>query len=386
VIIVKTAPASPTPATATKGDFRKDHITPKCDKQLQSNQPLKWKSTREKPSRSQVIKRQIELITLHTKTKPPPIQRDISTITKVKKKRTKPNTKEHTNQKRRTQANFATPKRKHSPQWLHILLRIKNTNAKIIERSNHTEPLSQRSINVTINNTVKPLQPNANPKTYANTSKHATSPPTRPIPLNYYPPGSNMDDAEDHPNQCALTHINLAAVSQKWLHPTTAKDIAPPSHTNLMCLPPTPGSTPLCKPTKRCPTTWFTMVDLVLNYLILNLHAAHYLPQTTRLVLPETNHQTQVRENTNHQLKPMAAEYSHPGIQSPTPTPHPKTNRRRLTWEGVGTEDDPEQDWEETEREDTPPLSSNKTEQYRCVSQKKSNSRMNASRILTQNM
>jgi hypothetical protein len=40
-IIVATAPASPTPATATKGDKWKHHITPKRNKQLQSNQPLK---------------------------------------------------------------------------------------------------------------------------------------------------------------------------------------------------------------------------------------------------------------------------------------------------------------------------------------------------------
>jgi hypothetical protein len=168
---------------------------------------------------------------LHTKTKPPPIGLDTATITKAKKKRTKPKTKEHTNQKRRAQANFTTPKRKHSPQLLCILLRIKNANAKITERNNHAKPLLQWSINVTINNTVKPLQPNANPKTYANTSTHTTSPPTHPIPLSDHPPGSNINDAKDHPNQCAWTHINLAAVPQKWLRPMTAKDIAPPPTT-----------------------------------------------------------------------------------------------------------------------------------------------------------
>ncbi len=55
-IINKTTPASPTPAAATKGDYWKDHITLKGNKQLQSNKPLKWKSTREKPSRLQIIK------------------------------------------------------------------------------------------------------------------------------------------------------------------------------------------------------------------------------------------------------------------------------------------------------------------------------------------
>jgi hypothetical protein len=63
---------------------------------------------------------------------------------------------------------------------------------------------------------------------------------------------------------------------------------------------------------------WFAMADLVLNYPMLNPHSAHYLPQTTRLVLSETNHQTQIRENTNHQLNLMAAEYNHP-------EPHPHT-------------------------------------------------------------
>jgi hypothetical protein len=46
---------------------------------------------------------------------------------------------------------------------------------------------------------------------------------------------------------------------------------------------------------------------------MLNLHAAHYVPKTTRLILPGTDHQTQIRESTNHQLNPMAAEYNpHP--------------------------------------------------------------------------
>jgi hypothetical protein len=43
-----------------------------------------------------VIKRQIELIVLHNKRKPPPIEQNTTTITKTKKKGTKPNTKKHT--------------------------------------------------------------------------------------------------------------------------------------------------------------------------------------------------------------------------------------------------------------------------------------------------
>ncbi len=84
----------------------------------------------------------------------------------------------------------------------------------------------------------------------------------------------------------------------------------------------------------------------------------------------------------------MAAEYNHP-------EPHPRTtshnqqdetNLKEPTWEGAEPEDNPEPEWEETEQEDTPPSSPNKTENNRCASQKKSNSRMNASRILTQNV
>jgi hypothetical protein len=91
---------------------------------------------------------------------------------------------------------------------------------------------------------------------------------------------------------------------------------------------------------------------------MLNPHATHYLPQTTQLILPEANHQTQIRENTNHQLNPMAAEYNHP-------EPHPHTtsqnqqekiNLKEPTWEGVEPEDNPEPNWEETEQEDTPPI------------------------------
>jgi hypothetical protein len=141
-ITTETTPASPTPTAATKEDYWKYHVTLKRDKRLQSNQPLKWKFARERPSRLQVIKQRIELITLHTKRKPPPIELNTATITKTKKKRTKPNTKKHTKQERRTLANFATPKQKHSPQWLCMSLRIKNTNTKNIECNNHAEPLS----------------------------------------------------------------------------------------------------------------------------------------------------------------------------------------------------------------------------------------------------
>jgi hypothetical protein len=77
---------------------------------------------------------------------------------------------------------------------------------------------------------------------------------------------------------------------------------------------------------------------------MLNLHAAHYVP-------PKTNHQTQVKKNTNHQLNPMAAEYNHP-----EPYPHAtpqnqqgKTNLEEPKWEGVELQDNPETEWEETE-------------------------------------
>jgi hypothetical protein len=84
---------------------------------------------------------------------------------------------------------------------------------------------------------------------------------------------------------------------------------------------------------------------------MLNPHAIHYVP-------PETNHQTQVKKNTNHQLNPMAAEYNHP-----KPHPHAtpqnqqeKTNLKESTWEGVEPQDKPETEWEGTEQEDTPPF------------------------------
>jgi hypothetical protein len=60
VIIIETAPASATPTATTKGDYWKDHITLKGDKQPQSNQSPKWKHARETPSRSQVIRCRIK--------------------------------------------------------------------------------------------------------------------------------------------------------------------------------------------------------------------------------------------------------------------------------------------------------------------------------------
>ncbi len=115
------------------------------------------------------------------------------------------------------------------------------------------------------------------------------------------------------------------------------------------------------------------MEDLALNYSMLNPHAAYYLPQTTRLILPETNHQIHIRKNTNHQLNPVAAECNH---QEPHPHTTPQNHQEKInlkepTWEGVEPEDNPELDWEETEQEDTPPLSPNKTEENKCVSKKK---------------
>ncbi len=132
MIIIATAPASPAPAATTKRDYWKDHITLKRSKQPQSNQPKKWKHASGTPSRLQVIKQRIELIALHTKRKPPPIKLNTTTITKTKKKGTKPNTKKHTKHERRTITNFANPKRKHSPHWLRLSLKIINTITKNI--------------------------------------------------------------------------------------------------------------------------------------------------------------------------------------------------------------------------------------------------------------
>ena len=275
-IIFEIAPTSPASTTATKGDYWKDHITQKRDKQPQSILPLKWINAGERPSRSQVIKRQIKLITLHTKRKPPPIELHTATINKRKNKRTKPNTKKHTKQKRRTLANFAIPKRKHSPQWMCMSLRIKNISTKNFECNNHAKPSLQQSVNTTSNNIPNTLQPYATPKTNANPSTHATS-PKNPILLDEYHPGGNINDAEDHPNRCTWTHFDLAAMPQKWLRPTTIKDIAPPPYACIMCTPPAPDFTPLREPTERHPTTWFTMMDLDLKPPTLNPHAFNYV-------------------------------------------------------------------------------------------------------------
>jgi hypothetical protein len=43
-------------------------------------------------------------------------------------------------------------------------------------------------------------------------------------------------------------------------------------------------------------------------------------------------------------------------------------------------------EWEETEQKDNPPLAPKSTGENKCVSQRKNNSRMNASRILPQNV
>ncbi len=93
----------------------------------------------------------------HTKRKPPPIELHTTTINKRKNKRTKPNTKKHTKQKRRTLAKFAIPKRKHSPQWLRMSLRIKNISTKNFECNNHAKPSLQQSVNTTSNNILNGL-------------------------------------------------------------------------------------------------------------------------------------------------------------------------------------------------------------------------------------
>jgi hypothetical protein len=139
------------------------------------------------------------------------------------------------------------------------------------------------------------------------------------------------------------------------------KDIAPPLYTNHMCLPPTPNPALLCRPTKRYPTAWFTTVDLELKYPTLNPLAADYTPQTAQPTLPEANPQTHIRENTNHQLNLLAAEYNHP-------EPHPHTtsqNQQEETyskepaWEEAEQGDNPEPEWEETGQEDATPSTSN---------------------------
>jgi hypothetical protein len=251
-IIIKIAPASPTSTAATKGDYWKDRVTQKRDKQPQSILPLKWINAGERPSRLQVIKQRIKLITSHTKRKPPPIKLHTATINKRKNKRTKSNTKKHTKQKRRTLANFAIPKQKHSPQWLRMSLRIKNLSTKNFECNNHAKPSLQQSVNTTSNNIPNTLQPYATPKTNANPSTHATS-PKNPITLDEYHPGGNIDDAKNHPNRCTWTHFDLAAVPQKWLRPTTIKDIAPPPYVCIMCTPPAPDFTPPTQTNQETP-------------------------------------------------------------------------------------------------------------------------------------
>jgi hypothetical protein len=111
---------------------------------------------------------------------------------------------------------------------MHMSLRIENISTKNFDCNNHAKPSLQQLVNTTsINNIPNTLQPNATPKTNANLSTHVTS-PKKPIPLDEYHHGGNIDDAKDHPNQCTWTHFDLAAVPQKWLHPTTIKYIAPP--------------------------------------------------------------------------------------------------------------------------------------------------------------
>ncbi len=73
-----------------------------------------------------------------------PIALNTTTI-KMKTKRIKPNIKKHTNQKRktskRTLANFATLKQKHSPQWLHMLQKNLNLDSTSVKHNNHAKPL-----------------------------------------------------------------------------------------------------------------------------------------------------------------------------------------------------------------------------------------------------
>ncbi len=88
-----------------------------------------------------------------------------------------------------------------------------------------------------------------------------------------------------------------------------SKILPPTPYTNHVCLPPPPNPTSLCKPTKRYPTTWFTMARVELKHPTLNPLAADYTPQAAQPILPETNPQTHIRENTNYQLNPLAAKY-----------------------------------------------------------------------------
>jgi hypothetical protein len=94
---------------------------------------------------------------------------------------------------------------------------------------------------------------------------------------------------------------------------------------------------------------WFTTGDLELNKPTLYPFAAHYIPQTTQPTLPKTNHQTQIRENTNHQLNPLAAEYNHlePHLRTKSPNQQKETNFEEPAWEEAEQEDNPEPEWEQ---------------------------------------
>ncbi len=152
----------------------------------------------------QIVKQCIQFIASNTKAVPSQIKLNSTTIA-TKKKRNKPSTKQHTKQERNmtkgTQANFTTPKQKHSPEWLHMLQKVLNLHTTNKEHNNHAESLSRRLINNPINNDIiKPQQRNATHKINADPSTHATSPPTRPISSNDLHPGSNTANAEDQSN------------------------------------------------------------------------------------------------------------------------------------------------------------------------------------------
>jgi hypothetical protein len=51
------------------------------------------------------------------------------------------------------------------------------------------------------------------------------------------------------------------------------------------------------------------MARVELKHPTLNPLAADYTPQAAQPILPETNPQTHIRENTNYQLNPLAAKY-----------------------------------------------------------------------------
>jgi hypothetical protein len=137
--------------------------------------------------------------------------------------------------------------------------------------------------------------------------------------------------------------IQFCSQAPETAAPNGSQRYPPPLNTNHVCLPPTPNPTPLCKPTQRYPTTWFTEANLELKYPTLNPPAADYTPQTALPTLPETNPQTHRWENTNHQLYPLAAEYNHP-------EPHPHTTSQKQQEETYSKEPT----WEEAEQEDNP--------------------------------